>query len=179
MVKFGGGFYCAELQGKYVFNGFFMSMREGYVAEGKKIIGYSVSWDQNDLSWEDFRQKILGPTDPSTAPADSIRGTIYRDWEKLGLEKQPNTGDNGVHASASPFEGLAEHMNWLKKEAKDCAFGQLMLKCGFSEQQIKDWGVDPQVQIDTKGAKGSCFDALEDMNSFDCIMKAVELKLLN
>merc|ERR1719494_865213 len=61
MVKFGGGFYCAELQGKYVFNGFFMSMREGYVAEGKKIIGYSVSWDQNDLSWEDFRQKILGP----------------------------------------------------------------------------------------------------------------------
>ena len=25
--------------------------------------------------------------------------------------------DNGVHASASPFEGLAERMNWLERYA--------------------------------------------------------------
>jgi hypothetical protein len=37
---------------------------------------------------------------------------ILRDWENLGLAYVPNVGDNGVHASASPFEGLAEKMNW-------------------------------------------------------------------
>jgi hypothetical protein len=34
----------------------------------------------------------------------------------LGLQYCPNVGDNGVHASASPFEALAERMNWLKVE---------------------------------------------------------------
>merc|ERR1719352_2065811 len=39
LVKFGGGFYCAKLdkEGKgvyYVFNGFFMTMRAGYVKPG-------------------------------------------------------------------------------------------------------------------------------------------------
>jgi hypothetical protein len=30
-----------------------------------------------------------------------------------GLKEVPNVGDNGVHASASPFEALAERLNWL------------------------------------------------------------------
>ena len=49
--------------------------------------------------------QVLGPTDPSTAPPDSLRGQIMSGWEGLGLAAPPNTGDNGVHASASPFEG--------------------------------------------------------------------------
>lgn len=179
MIKFGGGFYCAKLDGKYVFNGFFMSMRDSYVAAGKKIVGYSVSWDESSLSWEDFRGKVLGPTDPSTAPADSIRGTIYANWEKLGLAKQPDTGDNGVHASASPYEGLAEHMNWLKMKPENCAFGQTMMKCGISAETISAWSTDPQVVIDSSGKKGSCFDALEDMDSLACAAEATKLNLLN
>lgn len=35
-------------------------------------------------------------------------------WSDLGLKAQPDTGDNGVHASASPFEALAERSNWLR-----------------------------------------------------------------
>ena len=34
-------------------------------------------------------------------------------WKELGLKSEPNVGDNGVHASASPLEGLAERMNWV------------------------------------------------------------------
>lgn len=179
MIKFGGGFYCAKIQDIYVFNGFFMSMRAAYVADGKQIVAYSVSWDEKDLSWEDFRGKVLGPTDPSKAPEDSIRGTIYREWEKLGLEKQPDTGDNGVHASASPYEGLAEHMNWLKQNPEDCAFGQTMMKSGISKETISAWSTDPQVIINSGGDRGSCFDAMEDMNSLDCVAAAVKLNLLN
>ena len=34
-------------------------------------------------------------------------------YKALGLTSKPNTGDNGVHASASPFEAMAERANWL------------------------------------------------------------------
>merc|ERR1719191_2388550 len=55
LVKFGGGFYCAKLEkdGKgpfYVFNGFFMTMRSGYVKEGASIYYYVVEWDPAKLS---------------------------------------------------------------------------------------------------------------------------------
>ena len=32
------------------------------------------------------------------------------DWKKFGLKSEPNVGDNGVRASASPFDGLAQHI---------------------------------------------------------------------
>ena len=82
-----------------------MSMREKFVAKGKSIYYYSVTWDANELSWEDFRGKLLGPTNPADAPKESLRGQILANWKELGLPAQPDTGDNGVHASASPFEG--------------------------------------------------------------------------
>jgi len=172
-VKFGGGFYCSNLGTEdapmYVFNGFFMSMREKFVAKGKSIYYYSVTWDSNALSWEDFRGKLLGPTNPADAPKDSLRGIVYADWEKLGLAAQPDTGDNGVHASASPFEGLAERMNWLGADLENDAFGKTLLSSGISAETIKAWSVDPQV----KG--GSVFDALEDRQAVDCLALAVKL----
>ena len=124
LVKFGGGFYCAKLEPKgkqfaYVFNGFFMAMRAKYVAPGSAISYYSVEWDPAELSWADFRALVLGPTDPAQAPPASIRGAILAEWEALGLAAAPNVGDNGVHASASPFEGMAERMNWLGAKLDD------------------------------------------------------------
>jgi len=75
LIKFGGGFYCGLVEGIYVFNGFFMEMRGKYTGDAK-ISYYVVEWDENDLSWENFRGKALGPTDPADAPADSLRGMI-------------------------------------------------------------------------------------------------------
>ena len=111
VVKFGGGFYCGlvEVEGKtpiYCFNAFFMSMRSKFTAPGLSIYYYSVQWDAAALPWASFRGAVLGPTDPKEAPADAIRGMILARWKELGLAAEPNTGDNGVHASASPFEGL-------------------------------------------------------------------------
>ncbi len=96
-VKFGGGFYCGlvEIPGKkpiYVFNGFFMAMRAKYVTPGTSIHYYNVDFDPAKISWSDFRGKILGPTDPKSAPPDSLRGKILTDWKKLGLEYEPNVG---------------------------------------------------------------------------------------
>merc|ERR1719298_267721 len=90
-----------------------MTMRSGYVKAGVSIYYYVVEWDAKDLAWADFRGKVLGPTDPAEAPKDSLRGEILAKWEELGLKAKPDVGDNGMHASASPFEGLAERNNWM------------------------------------------------------------------
>ena len=175
LVKFGGGFYCGMVdtiegkEGVYVFNGFFMSMRSKFVLPNTSIHYYVVEWSSAKLPWSDFRGKVLGPTDPADAPADSIRGKILSSWQALGLSEVPNTGDNGVHASASPFEALAERMNWLKGDLTKDSFGAKLLAAGVSADTIKEWSVDPQV----KGK--SLFDQLEDMDTAECVSTAVTL----
>lgn len=179
LVKFGGGFYCGlvEMKGKkpiYVFNGFFMSMRSEFTAPGRRIHYYTVEWDEKDLSWEDFRGKVLGPTDPKEAPKDSLRGKIMADWKALGLKSEPNVGENGVHASASPFEAMAERMNWLETRCGRDAFCSALVRAGVKEATVKAWSVDPQVNIGG-GKKGSLFDSLEDMDTIACMEKAKTL----
>jgi len=181
-VKFGGGFYCGLVSFKgeelYVFNAFFMSMRSKFVGEGISIHTFEVQWDSSKLSWEDFRGKLLGPTDPADAPEGSIRKAVLDNYKELGLTSVPNKGDNGVHASASPFEGLAEKTNWLGIKIADDNFAKALLKAGLSEQTIKDWSVDPRVNLPS-GDKGSIFDELEDMDVQDCLAKLVEVNKLN
>mmetsp|Transcript_48970 Transcript_48970/g.131053 ORF Transcript_48970/g.131053 Transcript_48970/m.131053 type:complete len:450 (-) Transcript_48970:49-1398(-) len=173
LVKFGGGFYCGQIESGdkkiYAFNGFFMAMRSKFVTPGTSIYYYVVEWESSSCSWEDFRGKVLGPTDPATAPADSLRGLISTKWEELGLKAPCNTGDNGVHASASPFEGLAERMNWLGYRAERDQFGRLLLKAGVSVNLIKEWSVDPQVSFGVLTITKSLFDTLEDTDSDYCL----------
>jgi nucleoside diphosphate kinase len=174
LVKFGGGFYCGliEIEGKdpvYIFNGFFMSMRNKFTAPGLSIYYYTVEWDAATLSWEDFRGKVLGPTDPAEAPADSLRGIVLADWEKLGLAAVPNVGDNGVHASASPFEAMAERCNWLEGKLEEDDFGKAMLAAGIDAEWATAGCVDPQVTLDADGKKGSLFDSVEDQDCAACL----------
>jgi len=179
VVKFGGGFYCGKLvvEGKppiYVFNAFFMSMRSKFVGKDDAITYFVIEWDAADLSWDKFRGELLGPTDPADAPAESIRGTILAKWEELGLKTAPNQGDNGVHASASPFEGLAERSNWLASPIEEDAFGAALIDAGLSKETIEAWSVDPRVNL-PGGGMGSVFDHLEDSDADECLAKLVEI----
>ena len=174
MVKFGGGFYCALVEDVYVFNGFFMTMRSGFVKPGVSIHYYVVEFEAKDLSWADFRGAVLGPTDPADAPKDSLRGRILAEYEALGIENKPFTGENGVHASASPLEGLAERMNWLEADAAGDVFGKEMLAAGISRETIKAWSVDPAVTHPE--GKGSVFDLLEDLDADACLAKCLAIE---
>ena len=177
LVKFGGGFYCGKLEPKiagkhktiYVFNGFFMSMRGKFVQPNTSIHYYVVDFEPDTLSWADFRGKVLGPTNPKDSPSDSLRGSMLADWKSLGMKAEPTVGDNCVHASASPFEGLAEKMNWLGLKPQQTGFGAALIKSGVSPKVIQEWSVDPQVQ------GKSLFDQLEDLDAKECVEKAVEL----
>jgi hypothetical protein len=178
VIKFGGGFYCGKMtvQGKtlYVFNAFFMAMRSKFTAPGCSIYYFSVQWDITVLPWSDFRGSVLGPTDPATAPSGSIRNDIFCRWKELGLKSEPNKGDNGVHASASPFEGLAEEMNWLETPISKHPFGSRLVAEGMTEDRIKLWSRDPQVKL-LDGKQGSVFDALEDQNADECLANLISL----
>jgi hypothetical protein len=174
LIKFGGGFYCGELpcgnDKIYVFNGFFMSMRSKFVKPGASIYYYLVEWEASSLSWADFRGKVLGPTDPSEAPADSCRGAVLAKWKDLGLASEPNTGDNAVHASASPFEAFAERANWLGYRADRDPFGRLLLnKAHIPRSLLKEWSNDPQVTFGHLPMTKSIFDTLEDTDTDYCL----------
>lgn len=180
-VKLGGGFYCGEISRSsndqnlpnrnsiYTFNGFFMRMRSNFVHENSSIHFFVVEFEPEQLSWTDFRGKVLGPTDPSLAPSTSLRGKILASWRDLGLLSEPNVGDNCVHASASPFEGLVEKLNWLTINLEDDPFGSALLQSGISEYTIEKWGRDPQVN------GKSLFDQLEDSDVDSCLAKMVSL----
>ena len=168
LIKFGGGFYCGKVGDIYVMNGFYMEMRAAYCNPGEKIRWYTVTWPTDSLSWEDFRGEVLGATDPSAAPKGSIRRTILDKYKELGLKSKPNTGDNGVHASASPFEGLAERCNWLGASVEEDGFGKGLLAAGVSKETISAWSGDSQVSVEGETAPGktmSVFDALEDLDA--------------
>jgi len=181
-VKFGGGFYCGlvSLNQKqlYVFNAFFMSMRAKFVGKGTSIHTYEVQWDPVTLSWADFRNKVLGPTDPADGINGSIRKTILDKYKELGLRSKPNKGDNGVHASASPFEGFAEKNNWIGLKIGADRFSKALLSNGVSSKTIKNWSVDPRVNL-PEGGEGSVFDTLEDMDVDDCLKRLIELNKIN
>merc|ERR1712032_553590 len=132
-----------------------------------------------ELCWSDFRNKVLGPTDPTAAPTETLRGYARANWKDLGLLVEPNLGDNCVHASASPFEGLAERINWLGYNIEEDVFGKGMLSSGITKDQINKWSSDSQVEVEGETAPGktmSVFDTLEDLDADDSLKKVKKIK---
>jgi nucleoside diphosphate kinase len=177
LLKFGGGFYCGQVDDIFVINAFYMAMRGAFTKPGTSIYYYVVEWDPKELSWGDFRAKTLGATDPAKADKSSVRHQIYANWQSLGLKSVPNTGDNGVHASASPFEALSEKNNWLGVPLTKDFFGRGMLASGVPLPMLQSWCSDPQVSFD--GKMQSLFDLLEDLNAPACLDKSAKIAAKN
>merc|ERR1712137_66330 len=118
----------------------------------------------------DFRARVIGETNPSVAPSESLRGAIFSNWRELGLQAEPNIGNNGVHASASHFEGLAERANWLHTPLEEDPFGKEMLAAGIPLKSIEEWMQDPNVLYE--GSDVSVFDLFEDQEQDEILTRA-------
>lgn len=173
LVKFGGGFYVGKIDDIFVVNGFYMAMRAKYTQSPAKIAYYAIRWAAERMSWADFRSEFIGPTNPSKAPPSSLRGEIFAKWESLGLAAEPDTGDNGIHASASPFEALVERMNWVGADLQTDDFGKQILAAGVPAYMMTEFSQDPQVMY--SGEKTSLFDLLEDIDASACAQKLGQL----
>merc|ERR1719359_1997885 len=127
-VSFGGGLSCGLLtvgeKSCYVINPHYMISRAKFTQPKAVLHYYLVEWDPSALSWKDFRGKVVGSADPSSAPVDSLRRKIYDNWKDLGLTSKPSKVDNSIHASASPFEALVERCNWLGVTMCEDTFGR-------------------------------------------------------
>ena len=175
LLKFGRGFYCGQVSSQYyddketiyVINGFYLSMRAEYCTPGAKIHWYTVSWPSEALSWSDFRTEIIGATDPAVAPTGSIRGILYDRYAKLGLPTKPTTGQNGVHASASPVDALLERSNWLGQTIPDDPFGKGLLAAGVPLDAILQWKTDPQVTVEGTTSEGKTISVFETLENLD------------
>jgi hypothetical protein len=51
----------------------------------------------------------------------------------------------GVHASASPFEAMAERINWTGATLESDGYGKAMLAAGIPRATVEAWTEDPQV----------------------------------
>ena len=95
-------------------------------------------------------------------------------WESCPLYLTPCAHHAGVHASASPFEALAERVNWLGAKVEEDDFGKGMLAAKLSPATIGKWSGDCQVAVDGETAEGktmSVFDTLEDLDADDVLAK--------
>ena len=62
--------------------------------------------------WKTLRNDMVGNTYPEKAGPASIRGSLYADPARFGLEKV-DISVNGVHLSAGPYEGVFELLNFF------------------------------------------------------------------
>uniref|UniRef100_A0A7S4NJ90 Nucleoside-diphosphate kinase n=1 Tax=Paramoeba aestuarina TaxID=180227 RepID=A0A7S4NJ90_9EUKA len=144
-------------------------MREKYTKQDAQIHYFVVEFDPDELSWKDFRGKVIGATDPSVAHPESLRGVLYRNWKDLGIESQPDISDNGVHGSAGPLAALRERTVWLGTKPHEDPFGATLTSHGV--QRLEGWMMNPIVRLSREGnmMKGPCFDLTEDMDSDDVV----------
>jgi len=181
LVKFGGGFYCASIPAQvatvtksmYTINGFYMSMRDCYTTPGANIHYFDIQWDREKSSWADFRQIILGATDPDASAPGSLRGQIKAKWQELGLTAAPTIANNGVHASASPLEAMAERANWLGDDLEQDTLSKAMTDAGIPLATQREWCQDPQVAFEGKNV--SLFDTLEDLDVWPLLGRAARI----
>eukprot|EP00613_Pedinella_sp_CCMP2098_P061825 CAMPEP_0171984986 /NCGR_PEP_ID=MMETSP0993-20121228/274110_1 /TAXON_ID=483369 /ORGANISM="non described non described, Strain CCMP2098" /LENGTH=604 /DNA_ID=CAMNT_0012637827 /DNA_START=75 /DNA_END=1889 /DNA_ORIENTATION=+ len=156
--------------GYFVVNGFYLGMREKFVAPSSVVHWFSVRFPLT-LAFTDFREKVIGATNPSKAAEGSIRRALFEQWKELGLAAEPNTSSNGVHASASPLEGLFERMNWLGLSPSEDPYGrELMRDAGVPQHALEAWAEDATVSF--KGSPHSVFELHRGLDSPQCTKQA-------
>jgi len=175
-VKLAPGTYVSKVaqDNVLVVNGFYASMRDKFISPGARVLWMVAEFSEGSLSWRDFRAGVLGATDPAAAADGSLRRTIMQQWAELGLEHQPSTSDNGVHASAGPVEGMRERQIWLGSAVKDDAFGAQLLSAGVSPALIERLCANEIVTIG--GETGPAFDVLEDTDSSAALKGILDLQ---
>jgi len=81
-------------------------MREAFVAPGAKVSAFVVAFEATELSWESFRNDVVGATDPAKAVEGSLRAEILEKWEDLGLASKPSMvghGERGLSLLSPAF----------------------------------------------------------------------------
>jgi len=174
VIRLGPQSQCAQIQGLYVINGFYMKTRARFSDPGRSVYWLNVEFSPQRLSWASFMSGVIGTGPPSAAQSRSVRASLYDDWHGLGMRARPDDdSDACVLASASPFEALVQRMNWLSSEVHGDPFGRLLIAAGVPLDTILAWAEGPTVRLD--GERLSVFKCFEGLDSQSCIERALRV----
>jgi len=96
----------------------YVAIRQDFT-DSEKASLLCIRMAQNDRSWQSFREKVIGDTNPQFAEVGSLRRRVYDQWNQLQLIPRPDFGHNIVHVSTSALESLAERRIWLDLNPSD------------------------------------------------------------
>ena len=107
-------------------------------------------FEEDVLSRRAFRRDVIGATDLEAAADGSARAAL-RALRHFGLDAAPSTGNNGVHASAGPLEGLKERCVWAGATLESDAFAQQPLAAGLERSTLEAWlDTNPVVTLEDR-----------------------------
>jgi hypothetical protein len=169
-TKIGPGTYCVPitLEGTtvLVLNAFHPEQLQRYTTNDSVIAALVLT---STSRWKQIRTSLTGATNPRNAPVDSIRGTLLRRRQELGLA-EVNTGANGVHVSAGPIEGMVEIVRFMSDfdqgreiGLEQTNMGRLLGAAGFSARGISHLATNPMLQLNDTHV--SVFDYTEESDS--------------
>jgi len=181
-VKLAPGTYVAELVGAptktFTVNGFYPAMRAEFVAPGAALRVFEIAFPRSAMSWAEFRDVVVGPTDPAAASPKSLRGAFRKRWVDLGLATEPKISCNCVHASAGPLEGLKEREVWAGADVEADPLGSRLiakltnrftLPPRDGAAVLRGWlDTNPAYQL-KPGEEAKIFDATEGMDAQDLL----------
>jgi nucleoside diphosphate kinase len=164
-AKLAPGLYAAffEEEDFFCINGFYPGQREVFTEPGAEVVLWEVEFSPEKLSWEQFRQSVIGATDPAKAVEGSLRNLLLNRWEELGMPQKPEMSKNGVHASAGPLEGLRERMVWLDADAAEDEFATALIEEGVGAERLVALLENPSVKLGEK--EEPVFDLTEDTDA--------------
>ncbi len=172
-IKLRSGFYVQQYSIKeqqvILVNGFHPSQLRHYTNPLHKIILLLLN---SDTDWKILKNDLAGDTFPERAKGHSIRGEIFRNRQKYGIQNI-SISNNCVHLSAGPFEALFEINNFLSN-IKNIGFNidktnvaRLMKKNGFEKEEVKNCLLNPKIQIND--VPTDLFTFTEEKNSNEAI----------
>jgi hypothetical protein len=140
----------------YCINAFYPAMEANFNAPATIMDYFVVEFDPAQVSWEQFRKKVLGVTNAARAVPDSLRGQLYA---KNNVEFPGR--DNFVHGSAGPFEGFVERV--IHEEDFDLStnpVGQYLSGRGVTLKSFAEWKSKQSI-----AAIGALFDKTEEKDT--------------
>ncbi len=165
VTKLAGGLYTGWMPDEKVFvlNGFYPSIRELFTRPEARLLLLVGEFDSAALSWQAFRERVIGTTNPAAADPASIRGWLHAHQAETGLAISYR--ENVIHASASAFEALLEKPIWLPGWEPDRdPLWTLLRAQGFTLGQLETWRVaNPLVRLD--GRQAGLLDLLEGLDT--------------
>ncbi|MFA7061341.1 MAG: hypothetical protein WC156_11050 [Pedobacter sp.] len=156
-------------------NGFHPAQLSHFTKDGRKIVLLVL---RSDADWATLKNNLVGDTFPEKADPASIRGELFKNNAKYGVESV-TIANNFAHLSAGPFEAYYELNNFLARSTvanysitQSLVYNKLKSQ-GLTEELILKPISNPSIKIDSKIS--DLFSCTENKDTSEAIVVYTQL----